>query len=377
MALYSLEGDTSGLPYTTRNAIPYEINALTPRETWGAGNSNTSIQCRQKWDRTVAWIKDMVGEVFVSRQTQSLLLKRHIPELIQYNITADGTDNRIQFCTIIDQIDQGGNPDVGAGQVFTNFAQETTNWPETAWARYHAVFESVPYAILDDATPLGLLPSVSDIVAGAGAFAGARELCRYVTRQRKSYTKEISVPGPNVAANRGFAVIDATRNYIPGGYAFRNRSFAEVSYTWIRVPIGWPPPVGWLPGAAEPVWPPKFNPAAGAPATLLRTRDSFLGTVNSTYFDCAAPDGYCWQPETLLYTGYDDSKKYYDAAGMWVCDIVYTFKFCEGGWNKYLSGSGEFVEVSADVIPGDDKHGRATGRKPYQTSVFDNLFRWS
>jgi hypothetical protein len=373
MGAYSLEGDRSGLPYTRRRGIRYEIEALTPREVWGAGNSNTNLVCRVEWEVAASWIADMVGSVAVepiltsTGQVRALSLRRYVPEMLRYNDLGGGGDKRIQFCTMIDQTMQGGNV------AEDNMAQAVTNWPEVDWCKYRATFESCPYAILDRATALGLLPSMSQIAGAAGAFAGADELYRYVTRTRRNYTKEVSVPGPNVSKNLGFFVVGSVPPAaIPGGYAFRNLTFADVTYTWVRVPVGWPPPVSYL-GA----WPPVFNPVAGDPTTKARTRDSFIGTVNGDYFDCAAPDGYCWAPESLLYTGYDDSRKYFDAAGAWVCDVQYFFRFKEGGWNKYLNASGDFSRVSADVVPGDGLHGTEAGRQPYATNTFDSLFQWS
>lgn len=364
---YDLFGDTSGLPRTRRSGIRYEIESLTPTETWGAGSGATSVVCRVEWEDSVDWIKDMVGEVSVIRSgsvTPTYTLKRDVPEFLGFNIPG-GTDDRVQFCTMIEQVSQGRTP--AAADVM---AQAVSNWPRTEWVKYRATFEAVPYAILDYAAPLGQLPAMADIVSAAGANAGAPELYRYVVRTRRTYSREQPIPAASTAG--GFKVIDdvtAANRKPVGQVGFRVVSMADVTYKWVRVPVGWPPTAGYTGGTASDPWPPAFNPAATSPSTIKRRRDTYVGTVNSGWFDCAAADGYCFEPGTLLYKGYDDSAKYYDAAGQWVCDIVYTFQFKEGGWNKFLDASGNWKEVSLD--------GTSSGTKPYATSDFNNLFQYS
>ena len=67
----------------------------------------------------------------------------------------------MQYCTMIDQVEQGGNPYQSGGedpqastQPFTNFEPggelPLNGWPATLWCKYRAVFESVPYAVLTD-----------------------------------------------------------------------------------------------------------------------------------------------------------------------------------------------------------------------------------
>jgi len=372
MATYDLFGDTSGLPHTNRTSMPYEIEALSPRELWGAGNGATSLVCRQLWDSSATWIKEMVGEVKVAKQSSSLLLKRYVPEPLQYNLFGDGADSRVQFCSMVDQVEQGGNTSN------TNFAQADSNWPQTDWVKYRATWEVFPYAIIDDSLNIGSLPSMVDIAAGAAPYQGAQELYRYVIRQRKTYSREQPIPAASTAG--GFKVIDdavpANRKPI-GQVGFRVVGMADVVYKWVRIPIGWPPTIGYLPTDPANPWPPVFNPAAADPTTKKRTRDTFVGTINDDWFDVAAPDGYAWPPGTLLYLGFDDSTRYYDAAGDWVCDVVFTFKAkCSadnagliGGWNHYLTAAGAWKEVSLD--------GLSTGTKPYKTNNFNNLFQWS
>lgn len=397
MPIYDLFGDTSGLPFTTRSAarnlanpseplLRYEIEALTALETWGAGNGNSTLVCKQKWDTTDSWIRDMVGEVQVTRPGSAYLLRRYVPEIVQYG------DDRLQFCTIVDQVSQGGNPEslppppiMAVPDPLKNFSQAVSFWPRTLWCKYKTVFESMPYEVLDDT-------QVSEIQGAAGAYAGATELYRYCARTRKSYTKEQSTPGGSATGtNPGFYVVDdampANRKLVPGGVVFRNIQFADITITWVRVPIGWPPPAGY---DADPrdgaviVWPPLVNPVV-ADIAKQRTRDTLQGRVNSDWFDCASPDGLCCPPETLLYSGYDDSKKYKDAAGDWVCDVVFSFRYKGGadadgnvrGWNHYMSSSGVWVPVTTDTVPGDGTRGTTAGKRPYKTADMNNLFQYT
>jgi len=358
MATFDLFGDTTGLPKTTRSQIPYEIEALTPKESWGAGNGSTSIVCRQKWDMSSTWIRRMVGEVGVIKPGSTPLLRRFIPETVPYE------DGRNQFCSIVSQISQGGNPEDGA-----NFSDAGSNWPQTLWTRYSAVFEVFPYAILDDT-------QVAAIQTGAGASAGATELYRYVVRTRKTYTREQPIPAGAPAG--GFKIVDdvtaANRKFI-GQVGFRVVQFADIRFRWVRVPIGWPPPIGWTGGTAENPWPPVFNPSADT--SLERARDKFAGTVNDGWFDCAAPDGYCFAPGTLLFLGFDDSNRYFDAAGDWVCDVDFHFKWkggrdaggLIGGWNHFLDAAGNWKEVSRTGLSG--------GVKPYASNDFNKLFKYA
>lgn len=361
MAEFSLEGDRSGLPKTTRSGIPYEIKAVSPgpKESWGAGNGSTSIECRVLWENSAQWIRDMVGDVGVIKPGSTLLLKRNIPETVQFG------DERPQWCTLIDQIDQGGNPSEGA-----NFSQAGSNWPQVAWCRYRAVFEVVPYDILNDA-------DVAEIEAGAGAYAGAIELYRYVVRTRRTTSREQPIPAASTAG--GFKVVDdatpANRKPV-GQIGFRVIEMADVTYKWVRVPVNWPPPIGYTGGTVENPWPPVFNPVA-LDTTKLRARDKFIGSINDNWFDAASPNGYAFAPGTLLFVGYDDSNRYYDAAGDWVCDITYNFKFKggvdasgnAGGWNYFLDANGNWKLVSLN--------GLSTGTKPYTTNDFNKLFKYA
>lgn len=373
MATYSLFGNTSGLPVTTRSLIPYEIDALSPKETWGAGNGSTTILCRQTWTDSLRWVRDMVGDVRVVDRSGVPTLTRNIPEKIGYL-----GDPREQYCSGVSQSDQGGNPDE-TGEDGTLEAVELleveTGWPRTKWCRYQSVFEVFPYRVRTDA-------EVASLVAQAGAYAGAPELYRYVIRSRRSYSRE--QPIPKGTSETGFRIIDATpaNRKLIGQVGFRVVSMADVTYKWIRVPLTWPPPIGWLTLASPtptipPTWPPAINAAASDPTTLKYAKQEYIGTINSDYFDCGDQQGYCYAPGELLYTGFDDSYVYWDAAGDLVCDITFMFKFKEGGWNYFLSASGQWKEVSADVTPGDGLGGTTSGRYPYESVDFNNLFKYT
>jgi hypothetical protein len=366
MPHYSLFGDDTYLPETLTSGIPYEIEALSPRETWGAGNGSTTILCRQTWELASLWTRDMVGNVRVVASGSSAhpTLRRNIPQKIGYY-----GDPREMYCSGVSQTDQGGNPDEtgedGTSEPPGLFLEEVSNWPRTKWCKYQAVFEVFPYRIRSNS-------DLITMAASAGAtYAGAPELYRYVIRSRRSYSREQPIPAASTAG--GFKVIvdpDTTptgRKSI-GQVGFRVISMADVTYKWIRIPIAWPPPIGWT-GTIPATWPPALNPSVTDPTTLKFAKQSYIGKINSTYFDCADPQGYCYAPGTLLYTGFDDSYVYHDAAGDLVCDVTFMFKFKEGGWNYFLNAKGEWKEVSLD--------GTNSGTKPYETADFNNLFQYA
>lgn len=360
MSTYSLFGDTSGLAYTTRSIIPYEIESLSPKENWGAGNGSTTILCQQTWYDSLRWIRDMVGDVRVVNYGGIPTLARNLPERIGYY-----GDPREQYCSGVSQTAQGGNPDeVGEDGTAadTEYREIETGWPRTKWCKYQAVFEVFPYR-------LRTLDQMSAIAAAASTYAGAKELYRYIIRSRRSYSREQPIPAASSAG--GFKIIDdvtaANRKPI-GQVGFRIVSMADVTLKWIRIPLAWPPPIGWV-GILGPTWPPLLNPAASDPTTLKFAKQSYIGKINSTYFDCADPQGYCYAPGELLYTGFDDSYVYTDASGDLVCDVTFMFKYKEGGWNYFLDSTGAWKEVSLD--------GTSSGTKPYQTADFNNLFQYA
>lgn len=348
MPTYSLDGDTSGLPVTTVGSIPYEIDALSPRESWGAGNGSTSVLCRQLWERSSEWIRAMVGRVEIVKPGGTPLLRRAVPQIVEFG------DDRPHWCSMVDQVDQGGELEDGAP-----LQTAVTGWPETRWCRFRATFEVFPYRIRTEA-------EIDEAQAAAGSYPGARELYRYMVRSRRVYSREQPIPAASKAG--GFKVVESPPLATPqpiGQVGFRVVSYADVTYKWVRVPINWPPPIGYT-GPVVP-WPPLANPKSANPDAVEYARDKYKGRINADWFDAGAPDGYAWAPGTLLYLGYDDSYRYDDAAGEYVCDVVYSFKFKERGWNYFLNAKGEWKEVSLD--------GTSTGTKPYQTAAFDDLFR--
>lgn len=369
MPTFGVFDDTSGLPHTIRGKMPYELEAISPREVWGSGKGTTSLVARQTWEESPTWIRYMVGEAIVKQSLggNALVLSRFVPEILQYNLSGEGADQRIQYCTGVQQTEQGGN------HAETEMRQASTNWPEVDWCKYNIIFETMPYAVRSD-------DEIARLLVAAGAYSGPQELYRYIIRSQTNYTKEQPIPAATNAG--GFRVIndaepDVTKRKAIGQVGFRNRSFGEISYKWVRVPVGWPPPVGYVvPDMSKP-WPPKVNPAAADPTAKKRTRDTLRGKVNDNWFDCGALEGYCCAPGELLYIGYDDNNRYYDAAGDWVMDIIYKFRWCEGGWNLFLSASGTFLEVSADSVPGDSKAGLSTGRRPYESGDFETLFTFT
>jgi len=367
MPIFDLFNDTSRLPKTVTGDMPYEVGALTARETWGHGHGATTLVCRQTWNQSARWIRYMMGDAKILPSATGQViprLRRNLPEPLRYPEVGDGSDKRVQWCTGLSQIDQGGNPDPLDDELSPEstapFLQGGTNWPATLWCRYQVTWETTPYIVRTEA-------EISDIItaanAGPVAYGGARELLRYVVRDKKTYSKEQPIPAASNAG--GFRDITTGRSI--GQVGFRVVQMADVTYKWVRVPFGWPPPPGWLIANPADPWPPPVNPQVLGPATVRPVRDTYIGKVNSTYFDMADPLGLAWQPEEVLYVGYD-VYPYYDSSGDFVCDYTFKFKYKEGGWNKFLNASGTWVTVTLD--------GTATGTKPYATADFNDLFQW-
>lgn len=358
--------NTAELPKTVRGAMPYEVDALSVREIWGHGHGQTTVLCRQSWDYSATWLGYMLGVCEVKSRTTAAgasqpYLVRHIPEPLRYK--GFGNDPRTQWCTGASQRDQGGNPPEDDGDPSSStepFTHLGTNWPRTAWIRYDMTFETTPFQVRT-------ADEVIDLAAAAGDYAGSRELYQYMVRESRLYSKEQPLP----AGIGGFKVIDdanAANRKPVGQSGFRVITMGDVVYKWVRVPAGWPPPPGWSAPEKPPLWPPAVNPGAVAPGTKRPTRDTYRGTINSTYFDCAAPEGYNWQPGELLYLGYEDYF-YWDAVGQFVTDRTHRFKYKEGGWNYFLAADGTWKEVSLT--------GTSTGTKPYATNDFNNLFEYA
>ena len=319
---FGLFDDQSALPFTTSRGIPYEVDALSYRETWRPSSSRTVVTCRVKTSQAFDWVTDMVGRVSVDPVTG--LLRRDLPEVNPF-------DSK-QRCTGLEQVDQGEvDPDAGTIQDDLGnptFADSVSAWPVTRWMRYRASFEAMPFELRDDA-----------YVDGKAPAGWERELLRYVVRARKTVAREQQIPGGGfkvIAAAVADRVLLMTTN-------FKTLVFGDVTYTWVRVPVGRLPPQAISHEG-------KINDAVFDPRTL---------TTN--------PAGYDFPAGTLLYTGFDDTQKYYDANEDWVCDVVYNFRYKQIGWNKYLNNLGAAVEVSSD--------GTAGGTKPYTTANFNQLFR--
>lgn len=294
---------TAGLPQTTLNGIYYEIDVASYREQWVPGNNKTEIMCRVDANDAFDWITSMVGQSYVNGSTT---LRRDLPEQNPFD------EN--QWCTKIEQIDQGGeNED-------ETFRDVVSGWPFTRWCRYKATFESLLYKVRSD----------TDADSDASGLT-VPELLRYVTRSQTIYAREQQIPGG------GFKAVGGTDKLMQTG--FKTRSFGDVTYCRIRVPCG--------------RFPAEFR--------------SHRGKINDDTFDAIVDgDEYAFSAGELLYVGYDDSNKYWDANEDWVCDVVLKFKYCQGGWNYFFNNLGTLVEVSSN--------GTAGGTKPYSTADFDLLF---
>lgn len=314
---YGLFDDQTGIPFTTTSGVPYEVDALSYRESWVPGASKTVILCRVKTEQAFQWVTDMVGKVSVPAS----VLRRDLPERNPF-------DSK-QYCTRIEQYDQGETPDYGVveddGE--NTFADLTSKWPVTKWMRYRATFEAMPFEMQTDA-----------YVDAKGLAGWEPELLRYTIRARKTVAREQQIPGG------GFKTIEATPVPLMNT-SFKTLVFGDVTYTWVRVPVG------HLPSQAI----------------------SLEGRINDAAFDpksvLSNPAGYDFPAGTLLYTGFDDTSKYYDANEDWVCDVVYSFRYKQIGWNKFLNNLGVAVEVSSDGLVG--------GTRPYLTGNFNTLFRAS
>lgn len=371
MPVHDILNVTTLLPRTIRGAMPYETLALSLREMYGHGHSVTTVEMRQRWEDVAQWMQYMLGEARVEPTSATNLtpkLVRHIPEPLRYTDSGFPAlsiyDRRRQWCTGLSQIDMGGNV-----TELPMAEQDGGLWPRADWTRYQGTWETPPFTIRGS-------DEVFDIATRANAgpigYAGAHELYRYVVRDRKVYSREQPIPAASTAG--GFKTINdslifgATDRRPIGQVGFRVISMADVSYKWVRVPRAWPPPPGWQFPAGDFRWPPAANPGAVAPGVNRPVRDTFIGRINSDYFDCAAPEGYCWQPGELLYMGYEEYV-YYDAIGDMCADYTFRFRFKEGSWNRFLSALGVWREVSLT--------GLSTGQKPYETADFNKLFEYS
>lgn len=321
MAIPSIFGDTTGLPVTTRSGIPYEVDVPSYRETWVPGANKTVIMARVPTEQAWDWITDMVGQAYIG----SGMLRRDPPEQNPFDPN--------QYCTKIEQVDHGDISDSGTleidvdGGTHRTFADIDSGWPVTKWSRYRCTFEGMPFWVK------------TDDEVDAEAPGNERELERYVLRNRKSYMREQELPGG------GFKTIEATPvTLFTTGFKFV--AYADVTYTWVRVPVT------------------QFM--------QMSEKDDWIGAINSTTFDTngSANGGYSWLEGELMYVGYDDSNKYFDANEDWVVDVVYSFRWKKIGWNFFFKADGSTVEVSTD--------GTSGGTRPYADEQdFAELFRVS
>lgn len=296
--------DRVGLPQTTLNGLYYEVDAPSYREAWVPGANKTVIQCRIDAEDSFQWVTDMVGRTYIAAG----VLRRDLPERNPFD------DN--QWCTRVEQIDQGGLKD-GVTDADGDWVDAASGWPFTKWQRYQCTFEGMPFAMRND--------------SDADAFPGTAELGRYVVRGQRSYAREQQMPG-------GTFCIDGTTTPL-GQTGFKTRVFGDVTYTMIRWPV------------------------ANLPAALKTHR----GKINQSTFDqtSGSGEGYEWATGELLYVGYDDNHRYFDANEDWVSDVVLSFRYCQGGWNYFLKNDGTLVQVSVN--------GDATNR-PYSVANFFDLF---
>lgn len=318
--------DPAGLPHTTRSNIPYEVDVLSYKEEWIEGANVTTVLCRVRSVDSPTWITDMVGRVYTQEEEVEIegvpltirYLRRDLPEANPFYPN--------QWCTRVRLASLGDNPDSDPDQAppFTpgTFADPVSGWPVTLWMVYEATFTGLPFKLLTD-------KQIDDLDT-----EDEPEMGRYVLRQRKVYTREWSVPGGQ------FKIVGTNQPLQATWVKFVQH--ATVRYTQFRVPV------------------------ATLPLTKLR---SLQGLLNNSEWD-TTEGGYKWPTGTLLYDGFSDDKKYFDANGDWVCDLVTEFKYRSIGHNFFIDNLGQAVEVSTD--------GTANGVKPYEftgTDNFNALFR--
>lgn len=314
-----LFGDTTGLPATTSGGIYYEIASIDYSEQWVAGANRTVVVCRIDYENVYDWVTAMVGRSYKASVSGTMRLRRDLPEANPFVPT--------QYCTKVEELDQGGGPTDDEGPE----ADAASGWPIPKWTRYRVTFEGLPFAARTD-----------DLVDAASGFE-ERELARYCVRSQRCVAKEQQYPGG------GFYELGDTTNKLQAT-GFKTIVMGEVSYTAMR-------------------WPVDDLPSA---------RKTLRGRINDAVWDNGV-GGYGWAAGTLLYVGFDDTNRYWDANGQWVCDIVYQFRarilkdpddatgLLEYGWNYYLNKATKPVEVTTT--------GTGAGTRPYMTGDFNTLFR--
>jgi hypothetical protein len=335
-SLFGTDG-RSGLPQTTRSQIYYEIESCTPKERWVPGANDEIVVLRIDARDRATFITDMVGRTY-SRSGGSSganILQRDLPESNPFN--------EQQWCSRLEQVDQGGDPastsDASPGTGGPG-RDMLSGWPRPMWIKYRATFEGMPFELLTD----------DDAATQAGSTSPATmpELQRYVVRSRRARVREQQVPAG------GWYVVPSTppAGRIPGLTFFKRIVMADVQYTLVR-------------------WPVSLLPITAMSASQ--------GCVNDNLFD-NGPGGYSFPADTLLFTGWDDTNRYWDANGDWVCDLVQFYEYkltgqqtlfgipiASYGWNYFLTPTGQAVQVSSD--------GTASGMVPYNSANFNNNFR--
>lgn len=370
-----LRTNLNQLPATTVGNIYYETQSINMRDGCGPSVGWTQLRCRIDDTNRYNWVRAMVGRVLVNVPPgpysigSSVLgvpyLSRLVPEGLKFAEPSlvPGVPPRLQYCSGMETVLSLG---------LNAFGSMGSPWPQTSSYMYDVRWERFPYEVLDDFSTAAL-QSYCMGKAPVGTNQMALELFRYMIRSRKNTSREQPIP-TGVA---GFKLIDdsvpTNRQVIPGLVAQKVVSYADVMYTWCRIPRGWPPPIQWTPPAVTfppgyPLWPPYVNPALSSPTSTLYARDKYIGTVNDQAFDTGSVRGYAFQPGELRYDGYDQTE-YVDAAGDEVADVSYLFKYKKGGWNNCLNALGNLVGFSTD--------GTSFGTFMYQTSNFNNLFQYS
>lgn len=357
------------LPATTVGNCYYEIQPFTMREGFGPSVSWTAVRCRIDAARRFDWRTAMVGRVRVARSIGSAstpVLSRLIPETVKWGRPVDPlSPDRppgLQYCTGAEHVLAAGLNAAGTLQT------AATRWPETAGFYYDVRFEAFPYNVWDDTKTYAFAAYATATATGSPTVAP--ELFRYVIRDRKMTLREQPLPlgGPSA----GYRIVDdatpANRKVVGVGKV--NVVYEDVSYTWVRIPRGWPPPVAYALPAAGRLWPPAtdLNPKAVNPDSVLYVRDEYVGRVNDDWFDHLDVRGYAFAPGELRYDGYQTAE-YVDAAGDEVMDCTFFFKRKKGGWNKFLTADGSYAAVSQD--------GLSTGTKLYPEGDLNLLFSYA
>ncbi len=328
--IYRLGGDETGLPATPNLQIPYEID-WDKKTRWVPGANNTTAKIRVKADDEFDFITDMVGQALVVSSTDTggnqtgYALSRIVPE------SNPEFETLKQWCMFAEQTSQYGTANQDAP------ADDITGWPLMKFSTYTLTFECLPYKIFDD----------SELYSGGGPGNGTPvlppltgvELNRYVVRKRRAYSKELTYAGDQ------FKIVDdgnATNRVPIMQAAFRVVVFADMVYTLYRYPVPLLDTIAW---------------------------DTYSGKVNSLPFDTVDNKhgpGYNCANQTVLFSGFDDSKKYYDANGDFVADVDFFFKFNRNGWNLFLNNQAQFVAVSTT--------GLGNGTLPYSSVDLNLIF---